>query len=181
MGNKLPQLRCPLKFQGLMSNQAFVGKMLTEGGQYLTATIEQRPDLIKCDRDKCGFYSSFTEKYDEPRLDGDGNELLDENGDAITDERTRVIEGCAIALLPQQIRDVSDALAEAGDDASEAAAEMNANVEKIGSLVIGGLGIAANKFGMADEFKALAEATQAEDGDDEPDDDGDEPEEDEAQ
>lgn len=171
-------LRCPLKMQGLYSNPSFLKSVVEQGGEFLVETIEKRPDLMKCDRSKCGFYSEYAEEY---VIEVDAG-----NGKMREEARTRTVEGCGVALIPKQLAALTDAandngseeVADAIDEAATEAEGLRVSVEQIGALIIGGLKIAADKYGMSDDLSALQasleEAGDAGEADGEEDEDGDE-------
>ncbi len=134
MADKFPQLKCPLKLMGLMSNAAFV-KNVAENPEYMTNTLRDRPALVKCEREKCGFYSSY--QITEDVEDDQGN----------VSEQIHTIEGCAIALLPERLHDVS-----------EVTEGIEATLRTTSLMVMGAAKLGAQKYGLMDEFEKLAQA-----------------------
>jgi len=135
MADKLPMLKCPLKLMGLMSNPAFV-KNIAESPDFMTNTLRDRPVLVKCEREKCGFYSSYQITED-----------VEDDTEAGSHEETHTIEGCAIALLPERLHDVS-----------EVAEGMEGTIRTMSLMVMGAAKLGAQKYGLMEEFEKLSEA-----------------------
>jgi len=163
MADQLPSLKCPLKLMGLMSNPAFVKNIAEEPG-YMEKTVRDRPILVRCEREKCAMYSKY--HYEET--------VETEKGEH---EETRVAEGCAIALLPERLHDLTD-VPEAIDDMNSGLATLYSGLAKAGATALGIGAVVAQKYGMTDELNQVVKAVKR--GETEPDeDDSDEEEEDE--
>lgn len=151
MADKTPTLRCPLKLQGLMSNPSFV-KNACEDPEYFTKIVRDRPQLVKCDTFKCGFFSSHQVTED-----------VDDDSEAGSHEERRTIEGCAIALLPERLERLSDV-----SDVLEEVAEASRSTSV---LLAGAAKVAAAKLGLEEELEQLAEGEEGEEtgeGEEEP-------------
>lgn len=135
MADKQPlPLRCPLKIQGLMANPAVLEKLIEKPG-FLTDLARQVPEAIKCEKSKCGFWSEHKEdeSYEV--------EIPVGNGEVEIEERTRqvVVDGCAIALIPQQTVELREAIGDIGDALGVA-----------GTFALGALRKVAEHQGMGD-------------------------------
>ena len=176
MGQKLPIIRCPLKIMGLNANPGWLSAMLSKGGQFIIETMDQRPDLLKCDRDKCGFYASYSEEYEvdvEADVDGETKKVG-------TKSETRTVEGCGIALLARQVSDIAGGITESVDGVADVVDSLAGGVERAGAIVLGVAKVASDKFGMSAEFEKIKQVIEDE-GEGEPDDDDEEPEGDEPE
>lgn len=146
MADKLPVIRCPIFMGALLTNPSVV-KNVAEDAGYMAKIVRDRPMLVSCIRERCGFYSTFSVVED-----------VEDESEAGSHEERKTIEGCAIALIPERLErlsDVSDVLEEVAD------ASRSTSV-----LLAGAAKVAASKMGLQDELEQLAAGEEGE-GDEE--------------
>lgn len=154
MTDRLPTMKCPLKLMGLLSNPSFV-KNCAETPGYMSDTQRERPEMMRCEREKCGFYSKY--HYEETVVSEDGQSEHDE---------TRVVEGCSFALLPERLHDVAE-MCGAIDDVSSGMVGIMDGLAKAGAVALGIGTVLANKYGMRSELEKVVEAVRGEEEEEE--------------
>jgi hypothetical protein len=131
----------------------------------MESTVRNRPILVRCEREKCGVYAKY--HYDETVENKEGDEH----------EERRVVEGCALALLPERLHNLME-IGEAVDDANNGLATVYAGLQKAGAMGLGVGAVVAQKYGMSDELNQIVKAVKK--GETEPDEEEEEDDEDDS-